>query len=325
MGGRPKPLRLGDNLRRQGPRTLPKILRHIPSRDPHSSIQGCLGLEEDEELFNSCIDTMKRLADEHLNPTLTLENQPPIQWARFREQLVEELPLMGEFGEEIWPAKAYVRYWHYLHNTKRAHQRRRAEERKQNHGSFKKDLSPSAQASQPPSHPPPVMSSRAVTEIDLRKARQRTRAWTAGPSARQVAVEEQLSGKSASQRGIHTARASAAFPSTYPVAPDTTPETSTGPRFLSITAVPPGESRASKLEPVRAFLCRHSSERLLGTLFRLGVRDLDTLHELARTSRRREWMERLIGNRLSALEWKNLQDGLDELLHGEGLDPGTGK
>ncbi|KAI9064410.1 hypothetical protein FKP32DRAFT_637863 [Trametes sanguinea] len=116
MGRKPVPeLWHGDKSQR--PSLMPKVLYHnAESPDSTASLQGAMQLQDDRALFNGCLSAMKRLANEHLDPTRTVDHQSPGKWKTFKTQLIEAVPLLGEYGEDVWPARAYIAYWHACHS-----------------------------------------------------------------------------------------------------------------------------------------------------------------------------------------------------------------
>ncbi|KAI8998657.1 hypothetical protein BD414DRAFT_575165 [Trametes punicea] len=231
------------------PRKLPYALHAANSSAPEGTLQGRMGLIDNPTFFKTCISVMQKLAEKYLVRSCAVRAQPGVRWEKFINKLITAIPSMEDY-EDVWPAKAYVAFWHHNYGTKIRSSVGRAK------------CGDTAQA--------PSISS-------------------VGPAVPAPSTAQPL--PSSSQSESHTAIVSP------------TVSSANKPRTIN------------DLQPVLLFLrsLPQPLEHLLPALFRLGVRDLEALHGLARMPHRREWMDRVIGHKLMPLQWKHLQDGLDAL------------
>ncbi|KAI0362070.1 hypothetical protein OH77DRAFT_1416270 [Trametes cingulata] len=69
-----------------------------------------MGLQEQDDAFCKCVDTLDKWADHYLSPSKGSTRQDPEQWRKYIDKLNLEIPYLRDYEDE-WPAKAYVQIW----------------------------------------------------------------------------------------------------------------------------------------------------------------------------------------------------------------------
>ncbi|KAH9901360.1 hypothetical protein C8Q73DRAFT_677611 [Cubamyces lactineus] len=309
------------------PRFYPLSLYAARCKSPGRTLQALMGMENNTPSFKAFVETARKWADRLLVPTEPKEGQAQSQWQKFEDKLARRVPYILKY-EDHWPAEYYVKIWIRLvyHKNKMRKARQKGKARARTPSS-----SPTADINRTPSNSPSRSPSRSPVAPSPEPTRH-VRATQA--KAPEINLKQAFSARRQSLnpcirapgRVVPTTTAPTQQPEAGPIqgAPFAqsfyqAAATTAG----SASAASPRKSGVSELRPVIVFLSSRRLTHLLPVLASIGVRNRRTLLGLACMPNRRIWMERVLGQRaIGNVDWKYLQDGLDELELTDGYSSG---